>query len=278
MESVGRVIENKKITLDFYHLKIKVPATFKIAKPGQFIHARVTSTMMDPLMRRPLSLYRVHPLGAKDWTAEALYRAVGHGTELLATLKPGDALNVLGPQGNPYSLNSKDKTLLMVAGGYGVAPLYFLCEKLLADPKNKSKEIHVILGARNKEFLLCVEEFKALGVHVHITTDDGSRGERGVVTGTLRRLLASSRLKRKNTTVYSCGPHRMLEAVAEVCLERKVSCQVSMEERMGCSVGVCLGCVCKVKASKKEKGMPPYRFVRVCTEGPVFDARQVIFR
>jgi len=276
MEIVGQVLENKKITLDFFHLKLKVPRSFAMAKPGQFLHVRISSTMLDPLMRRPLSLYRVHRQG-KDWVAEVLYRVVGHGTQLLSCVQPGESVSVLGPQGHAYEIYPQYRTAIMVAGGYGVAPLYFLCEKLLASPKNKIKPIHVIVAARSKELLLCVKEFQALGVRLYITTNDGSLGQKGLVTDCLEGLLGAKGLNKKQAVVYACGSHPMLKKVAEVCHTKKVACQVSMEERMGCSVGVCLGCVCKIKTDKKEKGMPSFRYQRVCTEGPVFDAEKVIF-
>ncbi len=276
MELTGEVLTNQKITLDFYHMKLKVPRAFRSARPGQFLHARIDFHATDPLMRRPISLYRVHKQG-KDWLAEILYRAVGHGTEILSTLKPGDLLNFLGPQGNGYQVRSQDRTAIMVAGGYGVGPLYFLSERLLKSKRSRVKDIHVIIGARNKEHLLCVKEFQDLGVQVHVTTNDGSMGLKGVVTDYLSKLLSSKKLKKTKTCVYACGPEAMLKKVAEVSGKHEVLCQISMEERMGCSLGVCMGCICKIKKDRPAKGSLPYRFLRVCTDGPVFEGSKIEF-
>lgn len=231
------------------------------ALPGEFIHVRMDSGD-GILLRRPFSL-----LQAEEGTVSFVYKIVGMGTNELSKRKKGDFINVVGPLGNPYVLMKNSKRVILAAGGYGVSPTYFLARRM-REEKFKG-EIISILGARNKSLLMYENEFKKLGVKTHATTDDGSRGKKGVVTDVLKQILMNLQIHElmNSTQVFSCGPLAMLKAVARVCEKSSVPCQVSMEQQLGCGLGACLGCVIKTTRG----------YERVCTEGPVFKAEDVIW-
>jgi dihydroorotate dehydrogenase electron transfer subunit len=182
---------------------------------------------------------------------------------------------------------------VIVAGGCGAAPLHFLCDALCA--KWGCERVTVLTGAQTKDAVLCEAEFRAHGVHVAVSTDDGSYGYPGLVTGLLEEHLGqiqNPKSKIQNVRVYSCGPHAMLKEVARICRKAGVSsCQVSLENNMACGLGVCMGCVQKVKSQKSKAESPgdpipqsairnpqsDWHYERVCTDGPVFNAEDVIW-
>ncbi|MDD5423421.1 MAG: dihydroorotate dehydrogenase electron transfer subunit, partial [Candidatus Omnitrophica bacterium] len=173
----------------------------------------------------------------------------------------GEYLNVIGPLGNGFDICGT-KPAILVAGGVGAAPLLALAEKLRA----QNIEVNVLIGASKKSHVLCEREFKKLGCKVSVSTDDGSAGRKGFVTDLLSILLTTYNLSL--TTIYACGPNAMLKEVARIAGKRGVPCQVSLEERMACGVGVCLGCPVKIKNSK-------FVYKMVCKDGPIFDAKEI---
>lgn len=235
------------------------------ALPGQFVMVSVAAEQgcappaaspasCDPLLRRPLSVHDCRP-----GELALLYRVAGRGTALLAGRKPGDKVELLGPLGREFPLPAGRRAVL-VAGGIGVAPLFYLAKSLLA----AGREVTCLLGAKEQAGLYREQELAALGAEVRLATDDGSAGCRGPVTGLLCRELKAGR-----DPVYACGPDPMLQAVAQLCREAGRECYVSLEARMACGVGACLGCAVPVF----QHGQEAYR--RVCVEGPVFSAREV---
>jgi dihydroorotate dehydrogenase electron transfer subunit len=210
---------------------------------------------IDPLLRRPFSIHRM--LGSESGEFEILFRAVGSGTKILARAHVGDRLDVLAPLGRGFRLDAGRP--LFVGGGIGVAPLLFLAESFL----EKGIRPKLLLGGRRDRDILCHEDFTCLAVPFALATEDGTLGEPGLVTRLLERELAAGV---SGTGVYTCGPVPMLEAVARICRNHGVPCQVSLEAHMACGVGACLGCVV---AGEKA----PY--LRVCKEGPVFDAGEI---
>jgi len=170
-------------------------------------------------------------------------------------MKPGDDLFVLGPLGNTWTLPSADRTAVLVAGGVGVAPLVFLAREL----KRSGIPTRFLFGARTADDLPLREDIEDICT-LHVTTEDGSVGHRGLVTDLLDGLLDDS------TTVYSCGPHRMLEAVGAIAARRGVPCQVALESPMACGMGTCKGCAVID---------PDGNFKYVCTDGPVFEAQRI---
>lgn len=249
------------------------------AQPGQFVNVQVAKTT-DPLLRRPFSVHAAYPA---EGVYSLLYVLRGRGTLLLNKIEAGDSVSVVGPLGRPFDLGeSPDAEHVVVAGGCGAAPLHFLCDALCA--KFGCETITVLAGAQNKDAVLCEAEFTAHGVEVGISTDDGSYGYRGYVTQLLEEHLrgrgmpaqkgAASRIR-----VYSCGPHAMMREVARICREMGVEkCQVSLENNMACGIGVCMGCVQKVRgAAPGDVSGRDWRNERVCKDGPVFDAEDVIW-
>lgn len=261
-----KILAHKKISQEYTLMKVHSPRVSRSAKPGMFVHV-LAGDGEGLLLRRPFSL-----LEAEHANISFVYKVVGHGTKALSEKRPGEVLNVLGPLGNPYSVRAASKQIILVAGGYGVSPTFYLSREL--KKKRFTGEIISIIGARTKSLLMYAEEFKKLGVKTHVTTDDGSAGRKGIVTDALGELLQRSPLPPRPlapstpfTQVFCCGPYAMLRAVARMCMKFSVPCQVSMEQQLGCGLGACLGCVIKTHGG--------YR--RVCTEGPVFNAEDVIW-
>jgi dihydroorotate dehydrogenase electron transfer subunit len=235
---------------------------FARSKPGQFVMLRI-SEGLEPLLRRPFS---VHKLIQKDDHVEGievLYKTVGKGTRLLAARKPGETLDILGPLGSSFVLPPSARKVFIVAGGMGVAPMVFLAQHLAANglaPPN----CEVFLGGRTGEDLLCMDEFAALDLPVHTTTDDGSAGDQCLVTHPVDIALSD----RRPDIVFACGPLQMLDCVIGIAGAHGISCQVSIETAMACGMGACLGCAVPSRDA-------PGRYYHACLDGPVFDAGSV---
>jgi dihydroorotate dehydrogenase electron transfer subunit len=229
-------------------------------RPGNFIHIRVTQ-QLDPLFRRAMS---VHSADGELFTI--LFRIVGRGTELLALLKEGARVDILGPLGNSFNPPRDGETAVMVSGGTGLPPLHFLARSLIRDNGVDPETIRFLCGISSLGDLPLTFDVKSLGLDLLISSDDGSVGVRGLVTDLLAHKLQNADVSKMR--VYSCGPEPMLRVVANMCVARGVRCQVSLERHMPCGVGTCLGCV--VQSPTSDDG-----FRRVCIEGPVFEANEV---
>jgi dihydroorotate dehydrogenase electron transfer subunit len=250
-----------------YEITLASPQIAEESRPGQFMQVLYDQSY-NPFTRRPFSVYRVDK---EKGTFSIVYLARGVFTQGMRDKQVGQKLSIVGPLGNAFVPDpNPDVTHIMVGGGVGAPPLYFLSEEMSADPELKSR-IKVINGARSKELLVGIQEFSELGVEMHFTTDDGSFGRKGIVTDALNEILASVS---GPTVVYTCGPTPMLRAVGDICVERKIPCQVSVETMMPCGVGVCMGCVVKIKDAKSETG---FSYLRSCYEGPVFPAEEIIW-
>jgi dihydroorotate dehydrogenase electron transfer subunit len=252
----SKILYNRQVAPGFFKIALEAPYIAKNAIPGQFVQVRCSETT-EPLLRRPFSVHRV-----ENERVELLYEVIGQGTEILSQKATGDVIDVLGPLGNGFTINLKSSATL-VAGGIGVAPLVFLAEEL----KRQNISATILLGARTKSLILCEREFKRAGA-VHIATDDGSRGYKGFVTVLLKDKLSAIRYPL--SAVYACGPNPMLKRVSEVCEDLGADCEVSLEEKMACGIGACLGCAVNIKGKKPETKM-------VCKDGPVFKANKIIW-
>jgi dihydroorotate dehydrogenase electron transfer subunit len=247
------------------------PAIFKIgltcrgfdrARPGQFVMLRV-SEGVEPLLRRPFSIHKLIRTDNHAQGIELLYKMVGKGTALLANRKTGDSLDVLGPLGSAFVLPPSVRKVFIVAGGLGVAPMVFLAQHLVAGGLNPS-DCEVFLGGRTRAELLCTDDFTALDLSVHTTTDDGSAGDQCLVTHPVAIALAD----RRPDVVFACGPLQMLDCVIGITAAHGVSCQVSIETAMACGMGACLGCAVPSRDA-------PGRYYHACLDGPVFDAGSI---
>jgi dihydroorotate dehydrogenase electron transfer subunit len=256
----ARIVSNKNIRGGYWHCAVSAPLIAAKALPGQFINIKVNSGLV-PLLRRPLSIHNIE--AGKIFF---LYEVLGPGTRELSQKKRGDYLDIIGPLGNGFDIKlagKKDFTdSVIVAGGMGAAPLCFLANKI-----KRSKPL-VLIGARSKEGILCEKEFKKLGCRVKISTDDGSCGYSGRVTELLENELSTGKpANRKTLSIYACGPQPMLKEISRLSKEYKIDAQLSLEEHVSCGFGACLGCVVKTQSGYK----------RVCKEGPVFVAKEIIW-
>ena len=250
-----KIIRNEFVGERYFKLNFTSVNIAKTALPGQFVNIRVDASLV-PLLRRPLS---IHSVDGK--TVMLLYEALGKGTEILSQRRSGEYLDLIGPLGSGFTV-TPSRTAILVAGGMGVAPLVFLAEKF-----QEGKPL-VLIGAKTTKQILCVNEFKKIGCEVKVATDDGSSGFKGKVTDLLRKMLKRTTDNGQRTTIYACGPKPMLNAVSGIAKANNIPAQVSLEEHMACGIGACLGCVLDTT-----KGMK-----RVCKEGPVFKAEEIIWR
>jgi dihydroorotate dehydrogenase electron transfer subunit len=254
VEQTAQIVSNARDTDLYFRLVIGAPQIAPLVQPGQFVHVLVLP-MKEALLRRPFSVFQV----AGD-TLSILYKAVGRGSEVLSRMRPGEELSVIGPLGHGFTVPGPDGlTPLLVAGGYGMAAMYLLAQR-------SSQKGLVFVGGRRRADILCEDEFRALGWAVRVSTEDGSQGEKGLVT---QPLLAELRRSTAGRKLFACGPTPMLKAVGRLAAEFNVPAELSMDEHMCCGVGVCLTCVIPVKTADG------WEYQRTCTEGPVFDARQI---
>ncbi len=283
VQEKGKILLHRKIARDHYRMRLKSPSVARQAMPGQFIHLRCgEESVTYPLLRRPISLLDVD---RGRGTLDIAYKVVGLGTRTLAELPEGGKADFIGPLGEPFTAPPKGKQAVLIGGGVGIPPLVFLAKRLL----QKKIQVAAFLGARTKEWVICREDFRKLGVPVRAATDDGTLGCQGSVVDLLSKhpvMLSLSKYDRppfvlrraqdeRNLIFYICGPTGMMAAAAALARRRGIPAQVSLEERMGCAMGCCMGCVVEVNTE------PPgshARFQRVCTEGPVFASEAIIWR
>ena len=262
-DCLTQVISNEQVAQDHYLLRCACPEIASSVRAGQFIHVLI-SQGAGLLLRRPFTVYTIE---ADQITM--LYQIIGEGTAVLSHLKPGDSLRVLGPLGNAFRIPSEPNPAIIVGGGAGIASLMLLAVAL----RQAGMRTLGLVGSMNRARLLSVTDLKKIGVETHIATDDGSVGHHGFVTEILTQILEQPQAYDLHSLViYACGPNGMLRAVTKITKNCRVPAQVAMESRMGCAMGVCLGCVCKVRTP--DGG---FEYQRVCTEGPVFNAADIVW-
>jgi dihydroorotate dehydrogenase electron transfer subunit len=246
----------------YHSITLVAPEIADDAKPGQFVEIGVPQGR-EFLLRRPFSIHQASRKGGWAGTLEIAFTTVGPGTRWLTEIEAHDFLDVVGPLGRPFPYPAQPKSCLLVGGGYGAAPLYFLAQELRA----RGKRVDMIIGARDQERVFKAVEAKRLSVQVAITTEDGSLGERGKVTDVLPGMITRC----ETEVVYACGPNPMLRAVAEYCAEQGLATQVALEELMACGIGVCWTCVVPV-VRRDGSG---WDYLRSCVDGPVFSGARV---
>lgn len=257
------VLWNHPIGSNYYRLGLGCSQTgYGQAVPGQFVMVR-TSASLTPLLRRPFSIAGRIGKADRPEGIELLFRVVGSGTRQLASLSPGQVVDLIGPLGRGFKIADGLKSIYLAAGGIGVAPIRFLAQ-MLAVKGIDAGDCRLFLGGRSQEDLLCQDDFASLGLRITATTDDGSEGMQCLITDPLEEAVQA----KPPDLVCACGPHGMLQCVAGIAGRHRVPCQISMETMMACGLGACLGCAVPA-AEDGEK----YR--HVCIEGPVFDVKQV---
>ncbi len=244
---------------DYRELVFLAPGIASAAAPGQFIHLKVPR-LSGATLRRPFSIYKA----SGDGHLSIIYKKVGKGTEALARVVEGESVSLLGPLGNGFPIPADGSLPILVGGGYGIAPLVFLAEH--SDSCGVA-----FIGAATADDVLCSDELEAMGWDVKVATEDGSRGRKGLVTDTFDEwsgTLSSGVVPE----VYACGPDGMLKAIGDRAAGRGWKAWLSLDRHMGCGLGACLACVQKVRL---ENGREALR--RVCKDGPVFEAGEIIW-
>lgn len=239
------LLENRKINTSYYKIAFLSQRLARGVQPGQFVQIKITEGF-DPFLRRPFSYYRV-----RGDRVEILYEILGRGTALLAKLRKGDSLRVMGPHGRGFSKNIGGKKRILVGGGVGVPPLVFLAERYGC--------YRFFIGTKTRGDVLPSREMRQFRQNVFYTTEDGSYGEKGFVTKSLENLLEKEKTPHRYF-IQTCGPHRMMERVMAIAQHYGVEGEASWDERMACGMGVCLGCM--VLTSRG--------WTASCVEGPVF--------
>lgn len=249
------IVNQKQLTDRVIELQCEGSLVSKMTNPGQFVHIRLSSEQF--VLRRPISICDVDTMNNR---LTLLYRMEGKGTSHLATERVGEKIDMLGPLGNGFPLDSikEGETALLVGGGVGVPPLYYLSKKL----QEKNIEVIHVLGFQSKDDVFYEKEFASLG-RTYISTVDGTYGSKGVVTNTIVDKDLSFQ------AIYACGPTPMLRALSSTFPEKLMF--LSLEERMGCGIGACLACVRPVKGDTTGT-----LYKKICTDGPVFSGEEIV--
>jgi dihydroorotate dehydrogenase electron transfer subunit len=270
VDVLAEILTNRVLSRDYNVLGFAAPEIARLARPGQFVMVRPTDGG-DPLLRRPFSIFEILRNSAREPIGVSiLNKSVGVGTSRLYAARPGDRLSILGPLGKSWldvadTTTSDDDAAWFIAGGVGLAPFVTFAEHLAA----KRRPIRLFYGGRSQSDLYYASLFEQLGATLHLTTEDGTAGERGRITLPLERELTAH--AGQPVTLYACGPTPMMRAVAALGDAHHARTVVSLEPVMGCGMGGCYSCVVKVQ----DASHPTPHFVRSCIEGPVFDAARV---
>ena len=260
-QMLAELVNKKKIIEGVYKFSLKAENIVNSARPGNFIEIRVTD-QTEPFLRRPIS---IHNLDKENGILDIIFQIKGKGTEILSRKQVGDKIDIIGPLGYGTFKLENYKKIAIIGGGIGIFPLY----ELLKQAKIKNVETGVYLSFRNKDLVMLENEFGKLTNNLNISTDDGSYKNKGFAIDFLKQDMEEE----KYECIYACGPTPMLRAVKNYAAENNINCQVSLEEKMACGLGVCLGCA--VKTSTSSKDAPEY--FHVCKAGPVFNAKDVEF-
>jgi len=262
----GELIASRRVGA-YQHLTFVAPGIAELARPGHFVALSVGGPTSANLLRRCFSIHQVTPSGTYGGTVDVVVSAVGVGTEWVTGLRPHETTSIIGPLGRPFPLPTVDDpadapACVLVGGGYGSAPLFWLAERL----RERGCHVEMVLGAATESRLFGVVDARRAADGVTICTDDGSLGHRGWISEVLPVVIRRSRAQ----VVYACGPMGMLQSVTEIAAAHGAVAQVAVEEAMACGVGVCMTCVMPVQGKDGQT-----RMVRSCVEGPVFRGDRV---
>ncbi len=256
----GEITENKEMGFLYHRLKLFLPQPIGPVIPGQFAMLSIEGNK-DILLPRPFS---IHDFDNDEDASQLdfLFKVVGNGTELLAKLPVGSSVKVLAPLGKGFPDAPSGYQILLVAGGMGIAPLFPLVLRLI----KSSPPLDLFYGAKSQKDLICLPELlKIREISIIIATEDGTSGEKGVVTKFLKN---EDDKKGRKKAIYACGPEPMLKAVADFAATQEFRCWISLERWMACGVGACLSCVVKTKEGYK----------CTCKDGPIFESKDIVWR
>ena len=255
----AKLISKTQLKSDIFKFSVQADEITNDAKSGQFIEIRVNNDI-EPFLRRPIS---IHNIDKEKGILEFIFQIKGKGTKILSEKKEGDLIDIIGPLGYGTFKYEKYTNLAIIGGGIGIFPLY----ELAKNAKTENKAINTYLGFRNKDLVVLENEFKNVSDKLIITTDDGTYSEKGFAIDFLKKDVENGIID----SIFACGPLPMLKAIRAYAIEKDIPCQISLEEKMACGLGVCLGCAVKTAISSKDN--PEYW--HVCKAGPVFQAKDV---
>jgi dihydroorotate dehydrogenase electron transfer subunit len=260
----SKVISQEQVASGYFKINLEIKSSFSSFMPGMFVMLSILDRL-DPLLPRPMGVFQLAQKNPESTIISIGYKVVGRGTNIFSELVSGDTIRVTGPFGKGWELSqvSKSDKVILVAGGIGITALYLIAKDLI----KMGKTVTLLYGAATAEHLVFANEFEALGIYIQYSTDDGSHGNKGLVTENLPKYLESG------TAVLACGPNPMLKSVTELCNSKGIDPQLSFEQHMACGFGVCLGCNISLKDEKTGATMQK----RVCKEGPVFKASEVVW-
>jgi dihydroorotate dehydrogenase electron transfer subunit len=281
------VVSSRQLATDYWEVGFEAPFVPAEVNPGQFVMLKINETN-DPLMRRPFSIFRCDNSAKGKATLSIIYRVVGRGTRRMTGLMPGARVSLLGPLGNGFQVNQDKKAHVLLAGGIGSAALFMQGQAISRLVKQNGWQLYILLGTATSKDLLLTREYKSLGGKLLLSSDDGTVGRKGFVTDMLTAAIDDGTVS-PDCAVYACGPEPMYKPLAEICRDRAIPAQVSMERHMMCGFGGCFVCVCKVNKEKvlqhRDIGHTHMQFnpadgtgyALACKDGPVFDIQEVIF-
>lgn len=256
---LAELLAKTELVSGIYKYTVKSQEIATEAKAGQFLEIKVSETG-EPFLRRPISIYNINK---NTGEVEFIFQVKGRGTELLSKIEVGKKIDIMGPLGYGTYKVQEYNNVAIIGGGIGIYPLYELTKQL----KGKAN-LNVYLGFRDKSLVTCEKEFEEIGLNkLVVTTDDGSYKEKGFAIDFMKKDIEENKVD----MIFACGPLPMLRAIRQYAIDNNIPCQISLEERMGCGIGACLGCAVKVISGKEP------RFGHVCKEGPVFNAKDVEF-
>ena len=263
-QQTAKVLWNRQVAPDYHFMGLACPQIgYATAYPGQFVMVQI-GQQGAPLLRRPFSIAGLLGDPYNPHGIELLYKVVGRGTQLLSQLQPAQPLDLIGPLGHGFKVDLSFQRIYLAAGGIGVAPIRFLAAYIKKRGVDLSR-CQLFLGGRGHADLLCNDEFANLGLSIHITTDDGSAGDQCLLTDPLTTAVEAL----VPDMLYACGPHGMLQCIAQIVKKYHVPCQLSIETMMACGLGACLGCAVE---SHRKSG----HYLHVCMNGPVFNAADLV--
>jgi dihydroorotate dehydrogenase electron transfer subunit len=265
---IGTIIKNEEVQPDYFLMKVTLPDSFDKPLPGNFVMVRIAG-LSEPFLGRPVSIYSFSRNKSSS-SMEILYRVCGRGTRILAGLIKGSQIQVHGPLGGCFPVFPEKKSIVFIAGGIGVAPLSMLAHHLCRSRRFDPSQMTFYLGAQSAGAIVGFDKLRKLCYDIHLCTDDGTLGQKSLVTaafaGDMKKFSAP------DTAIYACGPHGMLKVLARILEGSGFVCEVSLEERMACGTGACIGCAVAMKDFKGE-----FVYKRVCADGPVFRLSDVVW-